>query len=102
MRRSGRCGWRGGFRRIFASLFFGCEALGHDGGVETLAELVGDLVDLLALVNLDGLLGRVQDNAAVLASGGVGADFVEETWTEFLVKVIGEMDQKVGAVHAVS
>ena len=54
------------------------EALGHDGGVEAFAELVGDLVDLVVLVDFDGLLGGVEDDAAVLAAGGVGANLFEQ------------------------
>ena len=62
---------------IRGRLSFG-ETLRHDGGVEPFAELVGDLVDLFTLVDLDGLVGSVEDDAAVLATGGVGADFFEQ------------------------
>ena len=73
-------------------IFFGCEALRHDGGVEAFAELVGDLVDLFALVDLDGLFGGVENDAAMLATGGVGADLVKQTRAQLFVEVVGEMD----------
>ena len=69
-------------------LFF-CEALGHDRGVETLAQLFGDRVDLVVLVDFDGLVGGVEDDAAVLAAGGVGADFFEQFGAELFVEVVG-------------
>src|SRR5271156_2871271 len=72
-------------------LFFCGEALGHDGGVEAFAQLVGDLVDLFALVDLDGLLRGVEDDLAVLAPGGVGANLFEQFWAESLVEVVGKM-----------
>jgi hypothetical protein len=76
--------------RLREGLFFG-EALGHDGGVEAFAQLVGDLVDLVVPVDFDGLVGGVEDDFAVLASGGVGADLFEQFWGELLVEVVGEM-----------
>jgi hypothetical protein len=69
-------------------LFF-CEALRHDGGVETLAQLLGNLVDLIVLVDFDGLVGGVEDDAAVLAAGGVGADLFEQAGAELFVEVVG-------------
>jgi hypothetical protein len=57
--------------------------------VEAFAQLVGDLVDLFALVDLDGLLCGVQDDAAVLASGGVSADLFKQFGAELFVEVVG-------------
>jgi hypothetical protein len=57
--------------------------------METFAEFIGNLVDLLALVHLDRLFGRVEHDAAVLASRRVGANLIEQLGAEFLVEVIG-------------
>jgi hypothetical protein len=76
------------------------ETLRHDGGVEAFAQFVRDLVDLFSLVNMDGLFGGVQDDAAVLATLGVGTDFFEKFGAELVVEVVREVSQKVGAVHA--
>ena len=46
--------------------------------MKAFAELVGDFVDLVAFVNFDRLVGSVEHDLAVLASGGVGANFGEE------------------------
>jgi hypothetical protein len=72
-------------------LLFNCKALRHDCGVETFTQLVGDFVDLVALIDMDGLLGGVEDDAAMLATGSVGADFLEQTGAESIVEVVGEM-----------
>jgi hypothetical protein len=57
--------------------------------VEALAEFVRDLVDLFALINMDGLLCGVQNDTAVLASGGVGANLFEQPWAELFIEVVG-------------
>jgi hypothetical protein len=44
-------------------------ALGHDGGTEASAEVFGQLVELGVAVDLDGLLGGVADDVAVVAPG---------------------------------
>jgi hypothetical protein len=74
--------------KCYRGLSFG-ETLRHDGGVEAFSQFVGDLVDLFALVDLNGLLRGVQDDAAVLAAGGMGADLFEQSGAELLVEVVG-------------
>jgi hypothetical protein len=59
--------------------------------VESLAEFGGDFVDLVILVNGYSLMGGIEDDAAVLASGGMGADFIKQPRAEFVVEVVGEM-----------
>jgi len=44
-------------------------ALGHDGGTETRAEIVGQFVELRVTVDLNGLFGRITDDIAVVAPG---------------------------------
>jgi hypothetical protein len=70
-------------------LFFCREALGHDGGVKAFAQLVGDLVDLVTLIDFNGLVGGVEDDFAVLASRGVRANFVDKRGAEVIVEVVG-------------
>jgi hypothetical protein len=43
-------------------------AAGHDGGVEALAETVGQVVDFVGAVDFDGLAGGVEDDFAVAAA----------------------------------
>ena len=42
-------------------------AAGHDGGVESFAEVVGEIVNLVRTVDLDGFAGGVEDNFAMAA-----------------------------------
>jgi hypothetical protein len=44
-------------------------AFGHDGGTQAAAEVFGEFVELGVTVNLDGFLGRVANNVAVMAPG---------------------------------
>jgi hypothetical protein len=68
-------------------------ALRHDRGVEAFAQFGGDLVDLVAFVDFDGLVRGVEDDLAVLASGGVGTDFFAQGRAELIVEVIGKLAQ---------
>ena len=59
--------------------------------MKALAQLVGDLVDLVSLVDFDGLAGGIEDDLAVLASSGVGANLREKLGAEAFVEVIGKL-----------
>jgi hypothetical protein len=74
-------------------------ALCHNGGVEALAELGGDLVDLVIFVDRDGLAGGVEHDLAVAAGGGVGADLFEELGADVAVKIVSELREEIGAGH---
>jgi hypothetical protein len=76
-------------------------ALCHDGGVQALTELGRDLVDLMILVDRDGLAGGVEYDLAVAAGGGVGADLFEELRADVAVKIISKLREEIGAGHAV-
>jgi hypothetical protein len=76
-------------------------ALCHDGSVEALAELGGDLVDLMVFVDRDGLAGGVEYDLAVAAGGGVGADLFEELRADVAVKIISKLREEIGAGHTV-
>jgi len=73
-------------------LFF-CETFRHDGGVKALAKSRRHFVDLVTLVDLDSLMGGVEHDAAVLASGGVFADLFAEFSCKLIVEVVGKMAQ---------
>jgi len=83
------CGFDSNVRK---RLLFG-ETLSHDGGVEAFAKLGGNLIDLVPFVDLDGLVGGVEHDAAVLASGGVFANLFAELSCELVVEVVGKMAQ---------
>jgi hypothetical protein len=44
-------------------------ALGHNGGAEAGAKVVGQFIELRVAVNLNGLLRRITDDVAVMAPG---------------------------------
>jgi hypothetical protein len=68
--------------------------------VEAFAELGRDLVDFVVAVDRDGLSGGVEDDFAMMAGGGVGANFFEELGADLAVKVVGKLAEKVSAGHA--
>jgi hypothetical protein len=57
--------------------------------VKTLAELRGDLVDFVALIDLDGLVGGVEHDLAVLASSRVSANFLTQLRAKLVIEVVG-------------
>jgi hypothetical protein len=57
--------------------------------VEAFAKLGRDLVELVAFVDLDGLAGGVENDAAVLAAIGVSLYFLAKIGGEVLVEVVG-------------
>jgi hypothetical protein len=59
--------------------------------VEAFAQIGGDLVELVASVDFDGLTSGVEDDAAVLAAGGVLLNLGEESGTEVFVEVVRQM-----------
>ena len=77
----------------------GWAALGHDGGMQALAKIGGELVDLVFAVDGDGLAGGIEDNFAVVALADVRLDLSEELGVDLAVEVIGELGEKIGAGH---
>jgi hypothetical protein len=63
----------------------------HDGGVQALAELSRNLVDLVVFVDRDGLAGGVEDDLTMAAGSGVGADLFEELGADVAVEIVGEL-----------
>jgi hypothetical protein len=68
--------------------------------VKAFAELSRDLVDFVVAVHRDSLASGVEDNLAVVAGGGVSANFFEELGADLAIKVVGKLAEKVSAGHA--
>jgi len=69
--------------------------------MEPLLELGGQLVELVVAVDLNGLAGGIENDLAVFAGVGVGADLLEQFGADVAVEVIGEFAEEIGAGHAV-
>jgi hypothetical protein len=67
--------------------------------VEAFAELIRDLVDLVAPINLDGLPGGIEHHFAVAASSSMSANLFEQFGADLAIEVIGKLTEKVGAGH---
>jgi hypothetical protein len=80
--------------------YFGV-ALCHDGSVEPVAELFGQLVYLVVLVDRDGLGGGIEYDPAVGTATGVDEHLFPDFGAEFVVEVVGKVAEQVSAVHAV-
>src|SRR6185503_7523836 len=76
-------------------------ALRHNCIVQPLAQLRRDLVQLLAPIDLDGLVRRIQDHPAMLALGGMAADLPAKIFAQLVVEIVTQLAQQVRAVHAV-
>jgi hypothetical protein len=64
-------------------------ALGHNGGAETVTEVVGEFVKLGVAVDLDGLLGGVANHVAVVAPSQMVFQFGFGTVVEDAVQIVG-------------
>jgi hypothetical protein len=56
--------------------------------VESLAQFGGHFVELVALVDCDGTVRCVQDDSAMLATGGVGLELIAEVSAELIVEIV--------------
>jgi len=79
--------------------FAGAAAADHDGGFEASLEFGGEVVELGAAVDVDGLGGGVEDDFAVLALGDVLIDFGEQFGGDDAVEEVGKFGEEVGAGH---
>ncbi len=77
----------------------GGAALGHDGVVQAVAEVGGELVDLVLAVDGDGLAGGVEDDLAVMALADVRLDFRHQFGVDATVEVISKLGEKISAGH---
>ena len=65
--------------------------LRHDRRTEPAAKVFGEFVELGVAINLDGLLGRVADNVAVVAPGKVILQFALCLFVENAVQIAGQL-----------
>ena len=87
-------------RELFGGVSaFGGLALGDDGGVQAGAEVVGKGIDLVVLIDLDRLLGRIADDVAVVAPRKVFLELRLELRIHRTVEKIVQLLQKLFAVH---
>src|SRR5208282_2006684 len=80
------------------ALFLGC-ALAKDGNLESGAEVFGKLVQLGVAVDLDGLLGGVADDVAVVAPGEMIFQFRLCAGVDGGVQVVGQFFKEIRARH---
>jgi hypothetical protein len=83
----------------FMGVGFGGEAFGHDGLVEALLQGRLELKNLVIAINADGLAGGVDDDFAVVALAEVLLDFDKQLLFDLAIEVVGQLAEKVGAVH---
>jgi len=69
--------------------------------MKPLLELGGKFVELVVAVDLNGLAGGIENDLAVFAGVGVGADLLEQIGADVAVEVIGKFAEEIGAGHAV-
>src|SRR4051812_10629001 len=74
-------------------------ALGEDGGVQPGAKVVGKCIDLVVLIDLDGLLGGVTDDVAVMAPDEMFFELRLELHIHRSVEEIVQLLQKFFAGH---
>src|SRR5438445_6324339 len=74
-------------------------ALGNYCGAKAGAEVLRELVELRIPVDLDGLLGRVADNVAVVAPGKVVFEFGLGAVVEHALEVVRQIVQNFRAFH---
>jgi hypothetical protein len=63
-------------------------ALGHDGGTEAAAEILGQFIELRVTINLDSLLGRVANHVAVVAPGEMVLQLDFCGFVEYAVQIV--------------
>ena len=74
-------------------------ALGHDGGTEPAAEVLGQFVELGIAVDLDRLLRGIADNIAVVAPGKMVVQLGFSFLVEDAVQIVGQLVQEFRAFH---
>ena len=90
--------YRGGVwsQMLGSAAFF---AAGHYCGVEAIAEVVGEVVDFVGAVDLDGFAGGVEDDFAVTALVHVLFDFCARFGGDGVVNHVIEEGEEFGAGH---
>ena len=73
---------------LFGGLAYGLAAV-HDGCLEAVGELFGELVGLVATIDVDGFPGRVDDDVAVAARAEVLFYFGQQLGINLSVEIVG-------------
>jgi hypothetical protein len=74
-------------------------AAGHDGGVEALAEVGGQVVDFVGTIDLDGFAGGAEGDLAVLATAQMFLQVSAHFGGYRIVDQIIEQSEKLSAGH---
>ena len=80
------------------ALFAGL-ALGHNGLVETISKILGEFVDLIISVDLNGFLGGIHHHMALMAPMEMLVQLRLSALGERAVQVVGQLFQKIIALH---
>jgi hypothetical protein len=80
-------------------LGLGALALREDGALQFGAEVVRKLVDLILAIDLDGLLGGIADDIAVVAPVKVVLQFGLQLRVEGAVEIIVQLLEEFLALH---
>jgi hypothetical protein len=72
------------------ALFAGL-ALGHNGLVETISKILGEFVDLIISVDLNGFLGGIHHDMAFVAPMQVFIKFGPQAVIDAAVEIIGQL-----------
>src|SRR5216684_2351619 len=78
---------------------FVCLTFGHNGAAKAVAQIVGKFAELRVAVDLDGLLGGVADNVAVVAPSQMVFQFGLGAVVKDAVQVVGQFLQKLRTLH---
>ena len=74
-------------------------AFGHNGAAKAVTQIVGKFVELGVAVDLDGLLGGVADNVAVMAPSQMVFQFSFGAVVKDPIQVIRQFLQKLRTLH---
>jgi len=69
--------------------------------VKPLLEVGGQFIEFIIAIDFDRLPRGIEDDLAVAAGGGVGADLFEQIGADLPVKVVGKLAEEIGAGHEV-
>src|ERR1700758_3143695 len=73
--------------------------LGHDGGAQPGPEIVGKLVELGIAIDLNGLLGGIANNVAVVAPGKMVFKLDFCFLVEYAVQITGQLVKEFRTFH---
>jgi hypothetical protein len=71
----------------------------HDGGMHTLADVGGELVELMIAIDVDGLGGGIEDHFTVFALSDVMFYLGQEFGGNGTIEEVGKLRKKISARH---